>query len=60
MNPKAYQDNGWEYKKHISGFIAKEKANLISQATDRGVFTQHIDQFLENDQVKDFDINNFI
>ena len=46
-NPKAYQDNGRNYKSKITSFLQNEKEALAKEAKFRGVEEKHVYEYLE-------------
>ena len=60
QNNKAWQDNGHNYKLHITNFIDEKKEKLIDLAIQRGVKKKDIDEYIETETLIDFDIDNLI
>ena len=60
-NEKVWQENGRNYKNHITSFIAnKKQQSIIVPALNRGVKQEHLEEFIENEPLLDFDIDNLI
>ena len=59
-NPKAYHDNGRDYKYKIVKFLQNEKEALAKEAKFRGVQEKHIHEYLEQNKVPDLELGSFL
>ena len=59
-NPKAYQDNGRNYKSKIINYLKDQKEALAREAKFSGVQEKHVYEYLEQNKVPDLELSSFL
>lgn len=60
LEAKAFLKNGHDYKQFIVDLIEKRKDDLMQQAIERGIKLEHLQMFLEQESLMDFDLETLI